>query len=166
MALYDLAPWNWGSPMRKRRASFGNEENPIVALQQQMNGLFNEMLSGFGLESWGNQMGQFVPHINVEDSETELKVKVEAAGMSKEDLEISFTPEALTIRGEKREDRDEKKGTYKIEERRFGSFQRMIPLYCEIEEDKIDASAKDGVITIVLPKKKGATSKVKKVSVR
>jgi HSP20 family protein len=107
--------------------------------------------------------GDFVPRINVRETDDALVVTVEVPGMKPEEIEVTLTGDILSIKGEKREEKEEKKSNYHLVERRFGSFNRTFRLPVEVKTDKLSASHKDGVLTVTLPKAAKATAKTIKV---
>ena len=87
--------------------------------------------------------------------------------MRVEDVEISLTKNELTLRGERKEEiEDKREGVLHRSEWLYGAFQRTLPLHFEIDEDNVDAAVKDGILTITLPKSSQARSETKKVSIR
>ena len=77
---------------------------------------------------------------------------MELPGMTGDDLEISQTDDSLTVKGEKREEREEKKKNYHIKERSYGSFQRTFRIPSGVESSNIEASCSNGVLHISMPK--------------
>lgn len=95
----------------------------------------------------------------VEDTGKELIVRVEVPGMEKEDCQITIEGNTLYLSGEKRFERETHESTYHVMERAYGSFQRTIPLPSNVDTDKAEASYKNGVLTVRLPKTGSATGK-------
>ncbi len=89
---------------------------------------------------------------DVEETDKEIVVRVEAPGMEKRDCEITIDGGTLYVRGEKRFERATQNSTYHIMERAYGSFERAIPLPRNVDADKAEASYTNGVLTIHLPK--------------
>ena len=108
---------------------------------------------------------EWLPAVDVAEMKNEVVVKMEAPGMDPKEFDISLSEGTLTIRGEKKQEREEKEEDYRLIERRYGTFSRSIPLSQEVESDKINASYKNGVLTIVLPKSKEAKKKEIKIKV-
>ncbi|MBI4798433.1 MAG: Hsp20/alpha crystallin family protein [Desulfarculus sp.] len=96
----------------------------------------------------------FVPVVNVKETDEALEITAEVPGLKPEEIEVSLTGDILTLKGEKKEEREEDKGDYHLVERRFGSFQRGFRLPMEVERQKLSARHKDGVLCITLPKAK------------
>jgi len=94
----------------------------------------------------------WVPSIDVSENDSAFTVKAEVPGMDKDDLDITLTDGLLTLKGEKKHERNEEEENYHIVESRYGSFSRTLKLPVDVEMSRIDAKYKDGVLTIVLPK--------------
>ena len=108
----------------------------------------------------------FEPRLDVTETEKELKVTVELPGMDEKDIDLSLSNNALTIKGEKREEKEDRThGHYRIE-RSYGSFQRTIPMPCEIDGDKVEATFKKGVLSITLPKNEQGQCQSKKINIK
>lgn len=107
-----------------------------------------------GLPATRGEGFSFVPVVNVKETEEAVEVTAEVPGLKPEEIEVSLTGDVLTLKGEKKEEREEDQGSYHVVERRFGSFQRSFRLPMEVERDKLTAKHKDGVLTVVLPKAK------------
>ena len=92
------------------------------------------------------------PSIDVSESENDLVVKAEIPGVDPKDVDISVINNNLIISGEKRQEEEEKERNYFRRERSYGSFRRSFALPADVDVDKIKASSKDGVISVVIPK--------------
>ena len=108
---------------------------------------------------------EWLPAVDVAEMKNEVVVSMEAPGMDPKEFDISVREGTLTIRGEKKQEKVEGKENYHLVERRYGTFTRSIPLPQEVESDKISASYKNGVLTVVLPKSKEAKKKEIKIKV-
>jgi HSP20 family protein len=162
MQIKDLLPW-----ARKGGEVKGAEENPIAALQREMNRVFE----GF----WGRAerpfgafpaLGEAAPRSDVVETDTGVEITVELPGLDEKDLDVSVTDDAVTIKGEKKIERKEEKKGYYISERSYGSVYRSIPLPAGVDSDKAEANFKNGVLTVHLPQSAEAKAKVKKVTVK
>lgn len=100
-----------------------------------------------------------MPSLDVFEEKDSVVVKAELPGMKKEDVEVSLSGENLTIKGEKKEDKEVKEDDYYRRERSYGSFLRAVTLPCEVKSGEIKASFKDGVLEIRLPKTEEAKKK-------
>jgi len=122
-------------------------EHPLSTFQREMNRLWDSFFSEGA--PW---QGEWAPTVDVSETEGSVVVKAEVPGMERDDIEVSLTGDTLTIQGEKKDERKESKGSYRLVERRYGTFSRTIPVPQGIEADKVTAEFKNGVLTINLPK--------------
>jgi HSP20 family protein len=109
--------------------------------------------------------GEWLPSLDVAETKGDLVVKAELPGMDPKDIEISLSEGVLTIRGEKKQEKEEKEEGYHLIERSYGSFTRSIRLPKDVQNDKINASFKNGVLKVVLPKSEEAKKKEIKIKV-
>ncbi len=140
--------------------------NPLSTFRQEMDKLVESFFGEFDFHPFGRRSVTFMPQVDVADAGKEIKVSVELPGLDDKDIEVSLTKETLTIKGEKREEKEEKGKDYYRSERSFGSFTRTIPLPFEIDAEKAEASFKKGVLTVSLPKTKRVISETKKVAIK
>lgn len=132
----------------------------IDLLQRQMNRLFDELLPTAREAS----EFAFVPSAELHETGEAIELRLEIPGMSAEDLDVQITAEAVSVSGERRsETRTEEKGVTRSEFR-YGKFQRIIPLPARVQNDKVQASYKDGILVLHLPKEEGEKNRVVKVS--
>ncbi|HEX6383973.1 MAG TPA: Hsp20/alpha crystallin family protein [Anaerolineae bacterium] len=147
MKIRDLVPW------KERGISRWEEEHPFYSLQQEMNRLFDEFTQNFEFPSVFGNGQRFTPRVDVKETDTALEVTAELPGIQEEDIDLTITQNALTIKGEKKVEKEEKKENYYRMERSYGSFSRSIPLPREmVDAEKAEATFKEGVLTITLPK--------------
>jgi HSP20 family protein len=163
--IRDLLPsvWRRGeSPLRKE------EEHPFYALQREMDNVFDNFFRNFDLMPLGRGegLGAFYPSVDVKDGEKEIVVKAELPGMEEKDVEVSLSDDALTIRGEKKEEKENKGKDYWHKETSYGSFSRVIPLPEGLDTEKADARFKNGVLTIALPKLEAKLAKSKRIAIK
>jgi len=107
-----------------------------------------------------------MPRLDVTEDAKSLTVTAELPGMSDKDIDISISSDTLTIRGEKKDEKEDNNKNYYYSERSYGSFLRSIPLSQQIDTDKVSANFKKGVLTITLPKTVSAMDATKKISVK
>ncbi len=160
-----LMPTSW-SPWTSSLTSGGA---PIDSLQRRMSRVFDDMFSGFELGAatgTSEKLSAFAPKVALTEDEKRYKVTAELPGMNEGDIDISLTKDGLTLRGEKKEERESKEGGAYYSERTYGSFMRQFPLLVEVDEDKVEANFSKGVLTITLPKAAAAQKQTKKISVR
>jgi HSP20 family protein len=151
MPITDLLPWRKSESrdLAERRES----ANSLQSFEQRVNRLFDDVfdrsLTPSLLDaSWS----EFSPRVDIVERDEEIEVSAELPGLDREDIEVSLSDEVLTVRGEKRVEREEEKGSVYRMERSYGSFRRQVALPCEIEADRVKATFKNGVLTITLPK--------------
>lgn len=133
----------------------------INTLQQQMNHLFDNLTSTDGGEDIGFS---FVPAAEMQETDDAIHLKLEVPGLEAKDLDIQVTTEAVSISGERKsETKTEEKGITRSEFR-YGKFQRVIPLPTPIQNDKVQAEYKNGVLAVTLPKAESEKTKVVKVN--
>jgi HSP20 family protein len=142
------------------------EYNPFSLLRQEMNSVFDNFLRGFELEPFSGRFGAFSPSVDVRETDKEIKVSAELPGMNDKDIDVSLTKDALTIKGEKKEEKEDTGENYYRMERSFGSFTRTVPLPAEVDTEKAKADFVKGVLTVTLPKTQTAIKDTKKISIK
>lgn len=165
-----IAPWKWA---KRDLPTMLGEEHPFYSLQHEVNRLFDDFFRGFSLAPFRefgrvmeDRLGTYSPRLNITESENEAVLTAELPGMDEKDFEISLSKNLLTIKGEKRMEKEEKGSDFYKMERSYGSFHRAIPLPWEVDEEKVEASFQKGVLTIKLPKTALAKKEVKKITVK
>ena len=141
-----------------------------------MDRVFDQFWRGFGLPSFRRMMepepwseGGFnlaAPAIDFSEDEKAYHLTAELPGLSEKDINLTVSDGLLTIRGEKREEKEQKEKTYHYSERRFGSFRRAVQLPQHIDRDKIGASFKGGVLDVTLPKTPEAVQQQRKIEIK
>jgi HSP20 family protein len=164
MAIRDLIPWNLSRDVAVRR---GAETNPFLTLHREMNRLFDDAFRGFDLSPLGpdRMVGRALggwPNIEVGETDKEVKVTAELPGLDEKDVTVELANDVLTIKGEKKTETEDKDRLFS--ERYYGRFERRIAVD-QIEEDKVSASFKNGVLTVTLPKSAKAQENVKRVAI-
>ena len=158
MNTTSLLPWRWKT----------EDDKGFVQLHQAMNELFNNFNSfspsaEFPPMSYARSWN---PRLDVAETEKEIFVTVELPGMDEKDINISLSGDQLIIGGEKREEKDEKGKTYHRIERIGGSFQRVLPLYWDVDRNNVKAIFSKGVLTISLYKTQKAQEMVRRIPVK
>ena len=133
-------------------------------MRRDMDRLWNSFFERGTLRS--EEGGEWLPSLDVAETKNEIVVKAEVPGLEPKDIDISLSDGLLTIKGEKKQEREEKEKNYHLVERSYGSFARSIRLPNEVQSDKINASYKNGVLKIVLPKSEEAKKKEIKIKVQ
>ncbi|MCK6628821.1 MAG: Hsp20/alpha crystallin family protein [Anaerolineae bacterium] len=166
MAIKDMVPWK----KNDKNVLVRRQEDPFTAFRYEMDRLFDDFFGrGFGLtpfEGAIDRFGAFNPQVDVIENDKEVKITAELPGLSERDVEVSLSNDVLTISGEKKHEKEDKGENYYRMERSYGSFQRSIPLPVEVQSDKVDATFKNGVLTVTLPKSPQATQNRKKIAIK
>jgi HSP20 family protein len=163
MNVRDLIPWGRNGGSRREPTAFGNDQtSPFLALHREVNRLFDEALRGFGSPALFNSFSSW-PKLEVTESETGLRVAAELPGLDEKDVELLIQDGVLTIRGEKRSEVEDKERQYS--EWSYGRFERQLALPFEVDEDKVSASFKNGVLTATLSKSAKAQASSKRIPI-
>ena len=165
--IRELMHWNNPSSVLVRKGEdFASSMN---ALQQEMNRLFDHFYTGaqLRLTDWDQKLAT-TPAINLVEDGTSFKVEAELAGMDPKDVEVEVVGGVLTLKGERKEEKNEKKedGSYLRQEISYGSFLRSIALPETADSDKAKASFKNGILTVTVPKKPEAQQKPRKIEIK
>jgi HSP20 family protein len=149
-----------------------------LSLRREMERLFDDFGRGFwqlpvrrsmfDIEPvWQSEATwETTPAVDIAESEKAYELTAELPGMDEKNIEVKVANGNLIIKGEKQEEKEEKKKDYYMRERSFGSFERRFEMPEGVDEDKIEASFEKGVLTLTLPKKLGAQKPVKKIEVK
>lgn len=161
MTFRDLMPFG------KKDVSITREEHsPLYRLRKEMDSLFDDFFRGFDLEpSFEHRIGSFNPTVDVSENDKEIKVTAELPGIEEKEIDVTLNRNTITIKGEKKEEKEDTGKDYYRMERSYGSFSRSIPLPSEIELDKASAKFKKGVLTIKIPKTAKAIEEKKKIPI-
>ncbi|MBS1235106.1 MAG: molecular chaperone [Nitrospirae bacterium] len=161
MALKDLVTFGKKDvPVRRE------SDHPFALFRKEFDDLFDTFFRSFDMQPFEGRIGAFSPKVDVTENEKEFNISAELPGMDDKDIDVSLQNDMLTIRGEKKEEKEDKGKDYYRMERSYGYFSRTIPLPVEVETDKVDAKFKKGVLTITLPKTAKAVAETKKISVK
>lgn len=134
--------------------------DPLSALRDEI----SEFRSRFWGDDDGWAGGAMAPSLDVAETESAIEVRMDVPGIKAKDLDIQLNANLLTIRGQRNEEREEKGKTYHRVERVSGEFSRTVPLPCTVDEDKVNAEYRDGVLIVTLPKTEA--SKACKIKVK
>ena len=133
-------------------------------MRKEMDRLWDSFLEGRPARRT-REREEWFPSLDFSETKSDLVVKAELPGIDPKDIDISLNEGILTIKGEKRQEKEEKEQGYHLVERSYGSFARSIRLPREVQNDKINASYKNGVLKITLPKSEEAKKKEVKIKV-
>lgn len=142
-------------PIGRDRSVVGN---PFVSLQREIDRLFDDFTRGFPtLADTGP--AKLMPSVDVTETDKEIEITAELPGLEEKDVQINLSDNLLTIRGEKKAEKEQKDKNYRIVERSYGSFERTLELPEGINAEAIKANISKGVLKVTLPKPVPAQSK-------
>lgn len=187
--LHKLNPWNWfkheenqqaSIPVKRETAeptapasyprSYPGTLSPLFRLHQQMDQLFEDAFRGFGMParldntSWLNGSG-FMPSLDIASEDDTYTVTVEVPGLSDKDINVELNNDVLTIKGNKKEESENRDKHFYRLERHYGEFQRVLALPADAQANDIRAEMKHGVLSIVIPRKPEDQSNVKRIAI-
>ncbi|AJQ93877.1 Hsp20/alpha crystallin family protein [Gynuella sunshinyii] len=185
MDLQRINPWNWFKheeqsqlPINKTDPSIlsgSRSEYPLLSMHQEMDRWFDNALRQFGFPSLSSRLGDevgrlvkadFRPKLDISSDEKSYQISLEAPGMKQDDMNIQLKDGVLTITGQKQEEKEEKDRHYYRVERSYGSFCRTLAVPHDVIEEEIQASMKDGVLKLTLPRREGVEEHdVKKIEI-
>gem|GEM_PF-41823 len=187
MTWRNLNPWDWFKHEHSKKGkshtvpvkqdeqmATANVLSPVTQLHRDIDRIFNEALTPFNFPLIGSGLFDseilrntltFHPNVNVSSQDEQYLVTVEAPGMGEDDLSIDVHDGILTIKGNKKEEKEEKDGDFYRAERRYGTFQRVLSLPKDANSEAIEASMKNGVLTILIPRDPLDESQVKKITI-
>ena len=157
--------WPTLRPFGRRPEVATRGDDPFRALRREMDRVFEGFGRDLGWALGDLPVGAMAPSIDVTESDTELKIEAEMPGVDEKDVEVTLTDNVLTVRGEKKAEKEEKKKDYHLVERSYGAYARSITLPFAAEPDKAKASFKNGVLSITLPKPPEVAAKAKKIAI-
>lgn len=151
---------------------------PFENLRREVDRLFEDFDRGFWrspFRSSAFELGPFwrrasnwetEPAVDIVEKEKAYEITAELPGLDEKNIEVKLVNGGLTIKGEKQEEKEEKKKDYYLHERSFGAFERCFAMPEGVDAEKIEASFKKGVLTVTLPKKPEAIKPEKKIEVK
>lgn len=144
-----LTPWRSKSQMPAPRQDYFD---PFVTFRREVQRMMDDFFSGStGRGGEFNGVHGGLP-VDVSETDKELVVSAELPGLDQKDFEVVVAGDVLTIKGEKKYEHEDKNGNGYYRERQFGSFSRSIRLPFEVKDENVDASYRNGVLTVRLPK--------------
>ena len=161
MSVRDLIPWNRESAFLP--FSNGRQRDPVATLQRRMNQLIDETFGDFDLPSPFGEAGEW-PGVEVSETEEAVRVSAELPGIDEKDVDVMLANGVLSIRGQrKNETKDE---SQRFSEIQYGRFERRIPVPVEIDEDNVEATFRNGMLTVTLPKRETDSPAAKRIEVK
>lgn len=151
-------------PVGRERAAAG-ASNPLLSLQREVDRLFDNFTRGFpAMPAFLDNGANLMPSIDVTETDKEIEITAELPGLEEKDVQINVADNVLTIRGEKKAEKEEKDKNYRLVERSYGSFERSLELPDGINADAIKAAIAKGVLKVTVPKP--APAQTKKIEVK
>jgi HSP20 family protein len=162
MAMRSLVPFGWGATGLPSRVA---NDDPFVRLWNDVDQLFSNMIRTTGLGEWSDTSRIGLP-MEVCDTGRAIEVVAELPGVQEKDVTVELAGDVLTIRGEKKANEERRGDGFHLAERRYGSFARTLRLPFEAEADLIQATFKNGVLTINVLKPAALQQEVKRIEVK
>jgi HSP20 family protein len=143
-----------------------DRDHPFWSLRRDIDRMFDQFLEDSSLTPFDSMNRFSSPRLDIKESEKEIKIIADLPGLDEKDIDISIRDDVLHLKGEKRQEKEEKGENYYRRERSYGSFQRDIVLPSTVESDKTEAVFIRGVLTITLPKKADSKQKSKRIEIK
>lgn len=161
MQIKDLMAWG------RREVWASSEDNPIHRLQQEMNQVFDRFWKSLDLPGGRSGSGARTgtPPVDLVETDTSVEVTIELPGMDRGDFEVLVTGEDVTVKGEKKSEREDRSTGYRLSERVFGSVYRRVPLPAGVVSEDARAELKNGVLMVSVPRATEGKAKAKKIDV-
>jgi len=132
-----------------------------------MKEFFNDLTPFFDSgDMLSERASDFMPHIDIRETDKNVEVTVDLPGMNKKDIEVAVDEGVLSISGERKDERKKEDDGRVYYERRYGRFERCVRLPENVDGDKIEGEYKDGVLTLNIPKRPETKPERKKISIR
>lgn len=185
MDIKKLAPWNWlkneeegqalpvGYGGGKPGSPEGGFLSPLVRFHREIDRLFDNTFRGgwpsLGIDHPFSQMDPphlLKPQVDIGADEKKYTITVEIPGVDEKEVKLEIANNTLTIKGEKTQEQEKKSRNYYRVERSYGSFQRVLSLPEDADQENVTATFKNGVLTIVLQRRAVETSEVKRIEIK
>lgn len=159
------------TPLKRevQRQNQSQSAGPAQTMPTNVNRLFEELWRSFNVpigRMADDEAGPSEPNIDIRETDKEIQVLAELPGMEEADIEVNITDGMLSVAGERDSERESREGGYLVRERSVGRFERVVPLPDGLDIDAAQASFKNGLLTISIPKTKEAQAEVKRVTVK
>jgi len=164
-------------PVETKKAVPAPMSDPFRSLRTEVDRLFDRFAAGLRMPSWrhmfemepiglGSSFTFPTPAVEVTEDDKMFKITAELPGLEQKDIEVVLTGDTLTLKGEKRYEKEEKGKNQHMSERAYGSFQRSFTMPDSVDRDKITAELTKGLLTITLPKSGAARQPEKKIDIK
>ena len=145
---------------------FRSSNRWLDQMRNEMDEMFERFLGAPAELKTDGNVTAWAPRLDVAETDKGYEIAAELPGMDEKNVEVKFADGVLTIKGEKQEEKEEKKKDYYLSERNYGSFQRAFQVPDGVDADKIEATFKNGVLTVTMPKSPEAQKSAKKIAVK
>ncbi len=171
MNLTKFKPWNWfkkeqeSHPIEVRK---DNDLLPVLKLRRDLDRLFDEFFNRTWIDfAWPEANGNYskLPSVDISETDSAYQIEVDLPGMDKENIELTVNDGVLKIKAQRQDQREEKGKYYHRFERAYGVFERTLSLPDDADQEKINATYKDGVLKIEVDKLPEAKSKTKRITI-
>ncbi|WP_372680730.1 Hsp20/alpha crystallin family protein [Desulfosarcina sp.] len=186
MDMKKWVPWNWFKkeeedagktvPVKREGAQEqgGALVNPLQQFHQEIDRIFDQAFRNFGLTPFGFDRpllphlseGMLKPTLDLGATDKEYTITVEIPGVDEKDVRLEIVNDTLTIRGEKKHEKEETEKNFYRMERSYGAFQRMLSLPEDADQAGIAATFKHGVLTITMPRMAAQQANVRQIEVK
>ena len=143
-----------------------DKDDPFAALQQEVEKVFDDFTKTWPSVANFAGRGALAPNIDIQETDTGIELTAELPGVDEKDVDVTLADKLLTIKGEKKSEREEKEEGRVMSERSYGAFQRSFSLPYEVDPDKIDARVEKGVLKVSLPKSAELAGKTRKIEIK
>jgi HSP20 family protein len=157
MPVRSLLSYSW-----TRNALSEIKRDPFAALQDEMNRLFES----FGSFPSARMSSDMAPRLDICETDREIDIDAELPGVDEKDVDVTLSGDVLTIRGERKNGREERNKNYYLAERSFGSFTRSVSLPFEADPKNVSAKFDKGVLHIAIPKPENMAAKSARIPVK
>ena len=165
MSVRDLIPWNRGANQPRSLYRDGDTD-PFLSLHRNVNRLFDEVFRDFDTPSLFGRTSprnSSWPSLEISETDKEIRLLAEVPGLEENDIEVLLEDGVLTLRGEKKSETEDKDRQFS--ERYYGRFERRLALGGEVDEDKVAATFKNGVLSVTLPKTEKAQANARRIAI-
>ena len=183
MDIKKLAPWNWFKKEQeqngkmlpiKRQESQSQYADPFLQIRQEIDRIFDTAFSGFCFPSMGlgreltpmAQTDWLKPILDIGASDKEYTISIKLPGVDENEVQLELINETLKIKGEKKQQKKEKEKNYYRMERSYGSFQRVLSLPEDADQNNINAVYKNGIMEITIPRKALPQTETKQIEIK
>ena len=135
----------------------------LASFQHEMNRMFNDFFRGGNGEEAGSGLGAWTPPVDTYETDDALVIQVDLPGVSKDDVSVDVHQNTLMLRGQRKPDVGVPQDRYHRVERTYGTFQRSFVLPTTVDQEKVQATFKDGVLELHLPK--SAAAKPRRIAI-